>query len=657
MSQKHPRPLAPAAPLYPAVIPGPTLLPSPSKQRRNITTACRACRKRRTKCDDNTPCAACVAKRTDCIREAAEDGRRRMAWKRKVEELESDQRLLPDLMEAIRTGDNGQVENLVGMIRTTASNEEVSNYLAANFPHAEEDESRSKASTRQQSPQSSASRFSRTNSGQSAPSFKVPAKPWTTVTDDDGLVSHLVSLWFTWRHWCHPFIERDMFISAMKSGEENGGVCTAPLVNMILADACFDYDVSDEDNSIPSTEKPLQDLFYEEAKRQAEASVQMRSLPSIQFLAVQWMFLEHRGIDKLANSIMQEMIHRLKQFDKPGRSQNPRTRRGKERVSGAQRHLGYTSWAAFVSTTAATFALQKRPMMEPPTKDKPPLCQGEPGDVWIPYPRDQPQVHAHPNCHLHHSSTLYEICYNISQYLFVDDNPNTTSTTRDSLEELHRDLTLWYDSLSDCVQVNGVKAPHTWSLHAQYHWAVLVLSELIFTLQADDEDDATLSLLVPVVRAQHMTSALAIADLVHLQSIYWGVDHIPISFLQPVNAALSVVMNDLEAAERKSSFIKLIIALHSLSRRSVSAESMLRVLRLKIRQRQLMSSNDIGNLFKDADAQFEGSLSSPVVGVAATGEAVGFGDGVMPEETYDVLVEKWNQFHLGAPSSSGSSSS
>ncbi|KAJ9631203.1 hypothetical protein H2204_008288 [Knufia peltigerae] len=581
-----------------------------------------------------------------------------MAWKRKVEELESHQRLLPDLMEAIRTGDSGQVEDLIGMIRTTTSNEEVSNHLATNFPHADEDESRSKSSTRQQSPQSSASRFSRTTLGLSTPMFKVPAKPWTAVTDDDWLVSHLVSLWFTWRHWCYPFIDRDIFIAAMQSGEENGGVCTATLVNMILADACFDYDVPDEDNSTPSIEKPLQDLFYEEAKRHAEASTQKRSLPSIQFLAVQWMFLDNRGTDKLAVSIMQEMIHHLKQFDKPGRSQKPRTRRGKERESGAKRLLGYTSWAAFVSTTAATFALQKRPMMGPPTTDKPPLCQGELGEVWLPYPRDQPPVHAHPSCHLHHTSTLYEICYNISQYLFVDDNANSASNTLDRLEELHRDLISWYDSLSDCVQVNGVRAPHTLSVHAQYHWAVLVLSELIFTLQADDEDDdATVSLLVPVVRAQHMTSALAVADLVHLQSVYWGVDHIPISFLQPVNAALSVVMNDLEAAERKASFVKLAVALHSLSRRSVSAESMLRVLRLKIRQLQLMSSNNIEKMFKDAGAQFEGSVSSPAVGLAAAGEVVGFGEGAIPEESYDLLVERWNQFHLGAPSSSGSSSS
>nr|KAK5448943.1 hypothetical protein LTR18_002031 [Exophiala xenobiotica] len=216
-----------------------------------------------------------------------------MAWKRKVEELESDQRLLPDLMDAIRSGDQSQVESLIGLIRTATSNQEVSDYLATNFPRppmsGEDDETRSKASTRQQSPQSLQSRSSRAILASISPMFSVPAKPWTTVTDDDWLVSHLMSLWFTWRHWCYPFVDRETLIAAMRSGDEDGGLCSPALVNMILADACFDYDNGEDDNANPSIEKPLQDLFYEEAKRHAEATVQKRSLPSIQFMAVQWM--------------------------------------------------------------------------------------------------------------------------------------------------------------------------------------------------------------------------------------------------------------------------------------------------------------------------------------------------------------------------------
>ncbi|KIW36687.1 uncharacterized protein PV06_11102 [Exophiala oligosperma] len=265
-----------------------------------------------------------------------------MVWKEKVEEWESDQKLLFDLMEAIRNGDNSQVENLISIIRTNTSNEQVSNYIATNSPHAAEEGSPCKASTSQQLPQSPKSRLFRATLGTASPLFRVPAKPWATVTDDDGLVSHLLSLWFTWRHWCYPFIDRDTFVSAMQSGHETSGVCTAALVNMILSDACFDYDILDNNHIHPSDEKPLQDLFYEEAKRYAETTAQKRSLPSIQFMAVQWI-LENHGLDRLANVIMQDMTDHLKQFNKPSRRQEARARPGKEPISGAQQLSQCTS--------------------------------------------------------------------------------------------------------------------------------------------------------------------------------------------------------------------------------------------------------------------------------------------------------------------------
>ncbi|KAK6365436.1 hypothetical protein LTS17_011155 [Exophiala oligosperma] len=580
-----------------------------------------------------------------------------MVWKEKVEELELDRKMLSDLMEAIRNGEKDQVENLVGIIRTTTSNEQVSSYISTNFSRAAEEGPPYKASTCQQPLQSPASRLFRATLGTAMPLFKVPAKPWTTVTDDDGLVSHLLSLWFTWRHWCYPFIDRDTIVSAMQSGRENDGICTAALVNMILADSCFDYDILDNGHVPPSNEKPLQDLFYEEARRYAETTTQKRLIPSIQFMAIQWMFLENRGISKLANVIMRDMIDHLKQFEKPSQYREAMTQPGKEPVSSAQQLAAYTGWAVFASTTAATFAVRNRPVMEPPTNWKAPLHRGNLTDVWSPYPRDNLPAVPHPICYLQHLSGLYDICYHISQRVFIDDNVNIKTVTCDNLEELHRDLTVWYDNISDCVQVTGFKTPHTLSLYAQYHWAVLVLSEMTLTLLAEGEDDSTLGLLVPVVRAQNMTSALAIADLVHLQSVNWGVDHIPISFLQPVNAALSVVVNDVNGDQCKSSFVKLAVALHGLSRRSVSAESMLRDLHLRIRQLQLMSSNHVENMFKDADVHFEGSVVSPAVGLAATGEAArAFGDGLMAE-SYEALVEKWSRFLTRASSSSDSSSS
>lgn len=70
------------------------------------------------------------------------------------------------------------------------------------------------------------------------PIITVPAKPWTTVTDDDDYISHLMSLWFTWAHPWWQWIDKEVLIEAMCAGNISSPVCKPFLVNMILADAC-----------------------------------------------------------------------------------------------------------------------------------------------------------------------------------------------------------------------------------------------------------------------------------------------------------------------------------------------------------------------------------------------------------------------------------
>jgi hypothetical protein len=200
----------------------------------------------------------------------------------------------------------------------------------------------------------------------------------------------------------------------------------------------------------------------------------------------------------------------------------------------------------------------------------------------------------------------------------------------------------------------------------------MVLSELNFTSQLDDEDDATIALLVPVIRAQHIASALSIAEFCHQHSVQWGVDHVPNSILQPINAALAVVTNDLEPAENKSAFVKLTVGLYALSRRSISAESMIRMLKLKLRQKRLMSSSDIDKLFQDAKNHWETSLQHTQAVLTATvdGErpwmATPKADGhggkakeINPtaDDGYNQLLENWGNFTLGVPSSGSSAAS
>lgn len=70
------------------------------------------------------------------------------------------------------------------------------------------------------------------------PTIRVPAAPWTSVTDDDDLVSHLVSTYFTWYHPAYPCVIQDLFVDAMNSQVLGTTFCCPLLVNSILAIAC-----------------------------------------------------------------------------------------------------------------------------------------------------------------------------------------------------------------------------------------------------------------------------------------------------------------------------------------------------------------------------------------------------------------------------------
>lgn len=71
------------------------------------------------------------------------------------------------------------------------------------------------------------------------PPIAVLAHPWTTLASDE-VVSHLVSLYFTWEQPCLQFVDKNAFVADMKIGEptRRGGFCSSLLVSALLAQAC-----------------------------------------------------------------------------------------------------------------------------------------------------------------------------------------------------------------------------------------------------------------------------------------------------------------------------------------------------------------------------------------------------------------------------------
>ncbi|KAJ5240448.1 transcriptional regulator family: Fungal Specific TF [Penicillium citrinum] len=115
------------------------------------------------------------------------------------------------------------------------------------------------------------------------PRFKVSENPWTEVTDDSDLVSHLVSLYFTWDHPCLQFVDQGIFVDHMERENLDSEFCTPLLVNSLLSVASTYSDGADVIFDAKSAFS-RGDSFFQAAERLWRAQNGRPTLPNIQTL-------------------------------------------------------------------------------------------------------------------------------------------------------------------------------------------------------------------------------------------------------------------------------------------------------------------------------------------------------------------------------------
>ncbi|PLN86437.1 C6 transcription factor [Aspergillus taichungensis] len=567
------RPLAPAPPGIAAS--------TDSQRRKNVGTACKACKARKLKCTGMVPCANCLKSRLECTLDSTADRRRRGALKRKIDELEDKEELLLRLVGVLRESSNRSAIPLVNLIRRKASLPELRWYIDHQLPREELSRTPelldavhsvldSGDDTRSLRRILDAKRLS------DIPRFRVPARPWTRIVENDDLVSHLVSLWFT---WCQPFggcwVDRERFLRDMQAGNVVGcRFCSPFLVNIILADACA-YSDYPEAYAIPGDVASKGAHFYEEAKRLLEQEQGRITLPTVQGLGVLWTCASLTRRDRQGWIYRSQLAYSLREFVQD----NPTVAGSKDPDQSLITQAVHSiHWGIFNIATIHALAEKKVPAIKPPqgaASVSPPPCdhKADQEEDWQPYPAqtDEPPTPSHTACILSALSSLSPIVYDATRLLYGGEE----GPPRHEWASLDERLRRWAaDRLQGCLARGNTALPHVLCLH-------LIPN--------------------PSPTPTSLASARNIADLIHTHRSAWGFDRMPANYIQWITDALFTLLPRLDEPANCDAFIGLCVAAKAFSRRWEATRTTLGAVQAVARDRGVALPVETAPLFEELD--------------------------------------------------------
>ncbi|ETI22501.1 hypothetical protein G647_06576 [Cladophialophora carrionii CBS 160.54] len=205
--------------------------------KRNASMACQGCKLSKRKCNGLLPCSNCLATHKICNYDPSQDGRRKQGRKRRLDELELRSQALDKLLSSLKSSSSSEAAQLLELIKGDASLEEIVRFLDRH-PGKLADEARATLSP---SPPlgSQQRRMLTLTELTDNPTYKVTAAPWTTVTEDDFFVSHLLSAYLSWYHWYYHNFDERLFLGAMAAGDLGSIYCSPFLVNAVLGMGCM----------------------------------------------------------------------------------------------------------------------------------------------------------------------------------------------------------------------------------------------------------------------------------------------------------------------------------------------------------------------------------------------------------------------------------
>ncbi|EAW12394.1 fungal specific transcription factor domain-containing protein [Aspergillus clavatus NRRL 1] len=314
------------------------------------------------------------------------------------------------------------------------------------------------------------------------PIFSVPARPWTTITSSDRLVSHLLSLYFTWDYPCYNWFDQRLFLADMIGCHSR--FCSQLLVNAVLAHAClYSYSLRRPWDRFKEMDMCIR--FLSEAQRLRIADPQP-SLTTVQALMVMNLTYNCLGKDKIGWSCLGaaiRMANELKLYD----PLSPAAGAGYDRSDPWNRARAATAWGLFEWQAVAAAVVHEAPRVQNAPFYDIPLSDSEVLDqrrYWHPYPF---RVPVYPSGVFSTSRARLELSVIINEVTkFILDAPVAAPST-DVFMSLHARLTEWLTDLRSGLQPSKDAPPRVFMMHLHYHLSVAGLCKPLLTPEIEPE--------------------------------------------------------------------------------------------------------------------------------------------------------------------------
>lgn len=481
-----------------------------NQKRRCVSTACIACRKRKSKCDGALPsCAACASVYgTECVYDPNSDHRRKGVYREKTDSMKARNSTLQILIEAILNAAEEDVPAIVKKIRTCDSLDAVAesilkNELADDMDgdsasmdedyttdqpvEGERELARKMGELRLENGSvryiggtshliylGDSTELPDEPESEDCLSGEDPTTSWTEATKDSQLIVHLINMYFDWHYPYFATLSKSLFYRDFLKGKPQGQprttvYCSPLLVNVILALGCHFTSVSGA-FAVPGDSRTKGDHFFAEAKRLIVENDEYAKprLTTVQALAL--MSVREAGCGREANGwVYSGMSFRMAQdiglnLDLGGNTKDKSSL--DEQEIDARR---ITFWGCFLFDKCWSNYLGRMPQLPRNTYNVPKydVFPEEDAESWSPYTDSGfDQSSKQPSRTRAVGLRLSQLCEISSDLLLFFYHPNHIGRSNGKnievkkLSELHRRLEDWKKELPSEFEPKDGQLPH-----------------------------------------------------------------------------------------------------------------------------------------------------------------------------------------------------